>query len=420
MKYPVAKPVFHGNEREYLMEAFDSSWISSTGKFIDRLEVEFAEFCGTNYALTCSNGTTALHLALLALDVGPGDEVIVPTFTYVATANAVRYCGATPVFVDCRSDTWNINESLIERVITEKTKAIIVVHLYGHPCEMEPIWQIADKYGLNIIEDAAEAHGALYYGERHKGPDEKERYLKIGSAERDKNHSDDQHSMLDSMRCAKRVGSLGDIATFSLYGNKIITAGEGGLITLNNERLFEKVIMLRGQGVDAKRRYWFPIVGYNYRLTNLQAAIALGQLEDIDWHLKRRRQIADTYNNYLAASEFVDTPVEFDNVEHAYWMYSITLTDRCSLSRDEIITELAEFGIESRPFFYPVHQLPPYYQQDSEGKYPVADRISSRGLNLPSSNDLSEDSIAEICESLLLIMQRQPADLDLRECQRVK
>jgi len=405
MKYPVAKPVFHGAEREYLMKAFDSSWISSAGEFIDRLEVKFAEFCGTNYALTCSNGTTALHLALLALDIGPGDEVIVPTFTYVATANAVRYCGANPVFVDCRSDTWNIDESLIERAITERTKAIIVVHLYGHPCEMEPIWQIAGKHGLKIIEDAAEAHGAVYFSTQQ---------LAGGTQCKGK--------VTKNQKREYRVGSLGDIATFSLFGNKIITSGEGGIITTNDDSLCKKIKLLKNQGMSPERRYWFPLVGYNYRMTNLQAAIALGQLEDINWHLKRRRQIAQTYNNYLANCEFVNTPVELDNVEHVYWMYSITLTNRCSLSRDEVMKNLAKAGVESRPFFYPLHQLPPYYQQDSAGKYPVADKISARGLNLPSSNDLSEDSINEICKLLLAIVQQQPTnlDFDLRECQHVR
>jgi len=400
MKYPVARPVFHGNERKYLIEAFDSSWISSSGEFIDRLETEFADYCGTKYALTCSNGTTALHLALLAFDIGPGDEVIVPTLTFVSTANAVHYCGATPVFIDCREDTWNIDETLIEDAITEKTKAIIVVHLYGHPCEMEPIWGIAKKHGLKIVEDAAEAHGAVYYTVEGKGQRAEDREQRTeGKAQ------SAQRRAPDPMRYAHVAGSLGDIATFSLYGNKIITSGEGGLITTNNKALFEKMWMLRGQGIDPNERYWFPVVGYNYRMTNLQAAIALAQLEDINWHLERRRKTAETYNNYLADSKLINCPVELDNVKHAYWMYSITLADSCPFARDDVAKHLAEASVETRPFFYPMHQLPPYYEELTAMKYPVADKVSSRGLNLPSGNDLSEGDIKEICGVLLHVIR---------------
>jgi perosamine synthetase len=400
MKYPVARPVFHGNERQYMIQAFDSSWISSTGQFIDRLEKEFARYCGTEYALTCSNGTAALHLALLALDIGPGDEVIVPTLTFVATANAVRYCGATPIFIDCRNDTWNIDETLIEDAITEKTKAIIVVHLYGHPCEMGPIWEIAKKRDLKIIEDGAEAHGAIYYSEKSK-----EQRAKSEEQRAQSKAQIAQRRAPGPMRYAHVAGSLGDIGTFSLYGNKIITSGEGGVITTSNKELFEKMRTLRGQGIDPNERYWFPIIGYNYRMTNLQAAIALAQLEDIDWHLERRRKVAETYNNYLADSQLIKCPVELDNVKHAYWMYSITLADSCPFARDDVAKHLAEAGVETRPFFYPMHQLPPYYKEVTAMKYPVADKISSRGLNLPSGNDLSEGDINEICEVLLHAIQ---------------
>jgi perosamine synthetase len=370
MKYPVAKPVFHGNERKYLLQAFDSTWISSRGEFIDKFESEFAAFCGVKHALTCSNGTAALHLSLLAIDIGPGDEVILPTFTYVATANAVRYCGATPVLVDCHSDTWNIDETLIEKAITKRTKAIIVVHIYGHPCEMAPIQKIAEKHNLKIIEDAAEAHGAAYFNPQQT-----------------------------------KTGALGDIAAFSLFGNKIITSGEGGVITINDSGLAEKIKLLKDQGMSPTQRYWFPIVGYNYRMTNLQAAIALAQLENIDWHMERRRKIVDTYNNYLAASKFINIPVERNNVRHAYWMYSIALTKQCALTRDDVITKLTKVGVESRPFFCPVHRLPPYYNSKNADNYPVADEISSRGLNLPTYSDLSENSIGKICDVLLHIVQ---------------
>lgn len=422
MKYPVATPVFHGNERKYLIEAFDSTWISSTGKFIDRLEAEFAEYCGTKYALTCSNGTTALHLSLLAIDIGLGDEVIVPTLTFVSTANAVCYCGATPVFIDCREDTWNIDETLIEEAITERTKAIIVVHLYGHPCEMGPIWKIAKKHNLKIIEDAAEAHGAIYYtaeGRDHmsdskrtgKKDSSKQEGQKAASGpegstpQREDEAQSAQRRVPGPMRYAHIAGSLGDIATFSLYGNKIITSGEGGLITTNDQALYEKMKQLRGQGLDPKKRYWFPVIGYNYRMTNLQAAIAVAQLEDIDWHLERRRAVADTYTKYLSNSKMINTPVEVDNTKHAYWMYSITLAKKCKISRDQVMSRLADAGIETRPFFYPMHQLPPY-KNSKTMRFPVANRISSVGLNLPTNSALTEDDIAYISNTLIAAASR--------------
>jgi len=390
MKYSVAKPVFHGNERKYLLDAFDSTWISSIGKYIDKFENEFAKYCDTKYALTCSNGTTALHLAMLAIGINSGDEVIVPTFTYIATANAVSYCGAKPIFVDCRHDTWNIDENLIEKAITKRTKAIIVVHIYGHPCEMEIIWRIAKKHNLIIIEDAAEAHGAIYYSENKSRYNAKRRILS---------------SNINKNKVPIKVGSLGNIAIFSLFGNKIITSGEGGIITTNDDKIAEKIKLLKDQGMSKERRYWFPIIGYNYRMTNLQAAIALAQLENIDWHLNRRRTNAEIYNNYLKHSEFINCPIEVNNVKHVYWMYSIILTDNCRLERDNIINKLKKYGIETRPFFYPMNQLPPYYKNNNSNNYPIADKISSRGINLPSGNNLEKSDIEEICKILLQIVK---------------
>lgn len=399
MKYPVAKPLFHGNERKYLLDAFDSSWISSTGPYIDRTEEAFAHYCGTQYALTCSNGTTALHLALLGIGIEPGDEVIVPTFTFVSTANAVKYCGATPVFVDCRKDTWNIDESLIEDSITRKTKAIIIVHVYGHPCEMEPIWSVAKKHGIKIVEDAAEAHGAVLYTVQSKE--------QIANSREQRAEGEDQRPQSrvpGPMRYAHMVGSLGDVATFSLYGNKIITCGEGGLITTNDKAIYENMKQLRGQGLDPQKRYWFPRIGYNYRMTNIQAAITLAQLEDIDWHLEQRRRIATSYNNALSPCEHIEIPAELDNVRHAYWMYSILISSKCMLSRDDVMKKLFEKGIETRPFFYPMHQLPPYSDQQKNGNYPVADKISAVGINLPTNSALTANDVRIISEAIIEIV----------------
>lgn len=234
-KIPLAYPLLNGNEKKYVLDCLHTSWISSVGKYVDQFEKSFQDFCGTKYAISCANGTVALHLALLACGIGKGDEVIVPTLTYIASANAVSYCGALPVFVDSEKDTWNMDPAKIEEKINERTKAIIAVHLYGHPVNMEPILKIAEKYGLIVIEDAAEAHGAEYKG--------------------------------------KKVGSIGHIGCFSFFGNKIITTGEGGMITTNDDALNEKIRLLKNQGMDQNRKYWFPVIGYNYRLTNLQAAI---------------------------------------------------------------------------------------------------------------------------------------------------
>lgn len=343
------------------MDCIDTGWISSNGKYVTAFEQNFAKYCGVKHALSCANGTVALHLPLLAYGVGQGDEIIVPTFTYIATANAVTYCGATPVLVDCEPDTWNMNPKLIEEKITDKTKGIIVVHLYGHPVDMDPIMEIARKYNLFVIEDAAEAHGAEYKG--------------------------------------KVVGSIGDVGTFSFFGNKIISTGEGGMITTNNEDLAARMRLLRGQGMDPERRYWFNVVGYNYRMTNMQAAIGLGQLENIEWHLEKRKNVANAYIREL--SEYKDLftiQTEMPWAKHSYWMVSILLTDKIKSSRDEIMMLLGNDGIETRPLFYPMHQMPPYYE---ESTYPSADLISARGFNIPTNAVLSESDITYICERLV-------------------
>jgi perosamine synthetase len=251
---PVAAPMLAGNEKKYVMDCLDSNWISSRGTYIERFENAFADFCGARHALSCTNGTTALHLALLALGVGAGDEVIVPTLTFVATANAVTYCGARPVMIDAEPRTWNINPCLIEEKITPRTRGIIVVHLYGHPVDMDPVIEIARRHGLFVLEDAAEAHGAIYKGQV--------------------------------------AGSIGDIATFSFFGNKVLSTGEGGMVVTNDPELASKIRLLKDQGMDPNRRYWYPVIGYNYRMTNVAAAIGLAQVEKADWHIQQRRELA--------------------------------------------------------------------------------------------------------------------------------
>lgn len=354
---PVSKPALIGKEKEYVMDCLESSWISSNGKYVELFEKRFAEYIGVKHALSCCNGTVALHLALLALGIGLSDEVIVPTLTYVATANAVKYTGATPVFADSESDTWNIDPEKIEELITNKTKAIIPVPLYGHPCNMDAIMDIAKRHGLYIIEDAAEALGAEYKG--------------------------------------RKCGSIVDISTFSFYGNKTLTTGEGGMVVTNDDALAEKVRLLKGQGMDPKRRYWFPVVGYNYRMTNIEAAIGLAQLENIEKFLAKRRQIAEWYNENLKGIPGITLPVERDYAMHSYWMYSLLIEKEYGRSRDETMNILMENGIETRPFFYPMHIMP-IYEDKNVHHLASATLIASKGINLPTYYELEEREVKYI------------------------
>lgn len=364
---PVAAPALIGNEKAYVLDCMESSWISSAGQYVDRFESAFAEFCGVRHAVSCCNGTAALHVALAALGVGPGDEVIVPTLTFVATANAVTYCGGRPVFVDSDGDTWNLDPSLLDDLITPRTKGIITVHLYGHPVDMDAVLAVAERHNLFVIEDAAEAHGAEYKG--------------------------------------RRVGSLGDIATFSFYGNKIVTTGEGGMVVTNDAALAAKVYQLKGQGVDPHHRYWFPVVGYNYRLTNIAAAIGLAQLENVNWHIGRRREIAAQYAQRLAGLPDIRFQTEKPWARHVYWMTSVVFDEHGPVPRDTVMARLADAGIETRPFFHPMHTLPMYQHLAKERSFPVAERLAVHGINLPSSATLSDEDVAFVCDQLAQILE---------------
>jgi perosamine synthetase len=359
---PVATPVLAGREKEYVADCMESGWISSAGKYVELFEAEFAKFCGVRHAVSCCNGTAALHLALAALGVGPGDEVIVPTLTFVATANAVTYCGARPVFVDSEPETWNLDPSHVAAMITPRTKGIIAVHLYGNPVDMDALRALASRHGLFLLEDAAEAHGALYKG--------------------------------------RRAGSLGDVAAFSFYGNKIIATGEGGMVTTDNDALAARVRLLRGQGMDAERRYWFPVIGYNYRMMNIPAAIGLAQLERAAWHIGRRREIAVAYKRLLGDVSGLHWQAEREWTRHAYWMSTVILEGGDADDRDRLTARLYEEGVETRPVFYPLHSLPPYREAARGEEFPVAERLSRRGFSLPTWAGLSEDDLSYVCERL--------------------
>lgn len=359
-RIPVAHPVLAGNEKRYVLDCIETEWISSNGKYIPAFEEAFADFCGTKHAVATNNGTTALHLALVALGLEPGDEVIIPTVTYIATANAVRYCGATPVLADVSPDTMNLDPDEVERLITPSTKGIIPVHLYGHPADMVALNEIAQRHGLWVVEDAAEAHGAEVGG--------------------------------------RRVGALGTCASFSFFGNKIVTTGEGGMVTTDDDELAQRLRLFRGQGVDPNRRYWFPVVGYNYRMTNIQAAIGLAQVETIDTALAQRQELAAMYDEaLLGLSDALVLPTVRSDVHHAYWMYTVYLKDGDEERRDAVMAALDADGIETRPVFYPMHVLPPYREDVG---YPVADQWAQRGISLPTHQLLTVDDVDRIASSL--------------------
>lgn len=359
---PVYAPVLDGREERYVLDAVRSGWISSLGSYVTRFEQEFARFCGVRHAVSVNNGTVALHLALHALGIGPGDEVIVPSLTFVATANAVHYTGATPVFADVDPVTWCIDPADVRRCVTPRTRAIIPVHLYGHPAPMTELQTLADEYNLLLVEDAAEAHGAA-----------------IGD---------------------RRVGGWGRIATFSFYANKIITTGEGGMLTTDDDALAERCRMLRDHAMPPHRRYWHDEIGFNYRMTNLQAAVGVAQMERIEHFIRRKRAIAARYREALAGISGITFAAELAGYTNVYWMASLLVESPYPLQRDELIPALRAQGIDSRPFFHPLDTLPPYF---SVAPCPVALRLGLCGLNLPSSPSLTDEQVTHICE----IIRRQ-------------
>lgn len=360
MYVPIAEPSLGEKELQYVTECILSGWISSIGKYVTQFEEMFAEFCGTKYAVSTTSGTTALHLALLAIDIKPGDEVIVPSLTFIATANTVRHCGATPVFIDSEMETWNLNPFLIEKAITTRTKAIIPVHIYGHPADMDPILEIAKKHHLYVIEDAAEAHGALYNG--------------------------------------KKVGSLGKMGVFSFFGNKIITTGEGGMVTTDDEILYNKMQIVKAHGMDPKIKYIHPILGYNYRLTNIQAAIGVAQMERIDSLIEKKISVAKYYEEELKDIAGIILPPKKKWARNVYWMYSILIDESIiDITRDHLIDKLQEKGIETRPFFYPIHKQPIY---NIPINLPISNKLSANGINLPLAANLDENKVKKIVDEI--------------------
>lgn len=358
---PVYKPSLDGNEKLYVSQCLDEGWISSKGRFVSEFEDRFGEYIGANHVTTVCNGTVALHLALLGLGITRGDEVIVPTFTYIASVNSISHCGAIPVFVDSLRDSWQIDPWSVEQAITPRTKAIMAVHLYGQPCEMDELRAIAKKYRLFLIEDCAEAFGSTYK--------------------------------------SRHVGTFGDVATFSFFGNKTITTGEGGMVVAKDPKVFETVKKLKGQGLSGDREYWHDVIGYNYRLTNIQAALGLAQLERADEILARKALIAQWYRERLESTS-LELHSPCGDVEHSFWMVSVLAETESQ--RDELRQSLGKRGIETRPTFYPAHTMPMYSALPKQKffEFPVAEELSSRGMNLPSYPLLSEGEVDDICAVL--------------------
>jgi perosamine synthetase len=362
---PVFAPWLSENARRYVLDCVDSGWISSLGEYVGRFEREFARFCEAGHGVATSNGTTALHLALATLGLGPGDEVLVPDLTFVATANAVRYTGATPVLVDVDPATWAIDPADLARRVSPRTRAIVPVHLYGHPADMDPILDLARSHGLSVVEDAAEAHGARYKG--------------------------------------RRVGSLGHLATFSFYGNKIVTTGEGGMVVTSDPTFAERAAFLRDHAMDPRRRYYHPEIGFNYRMTNIQAAIGCAQLEQIETILARRKAIAAAYEAGLAGLTGLSRPPVAPWAENVYWMYSVLVEPGFGPNREAVRAGLRERGVDSRPFFVPLHELPPYRQ---DAPFPVTTALAAKGINLPSGTGLRPEEITQVCDALRGLARR--------------
>jgi perosamine synthetase len=362
---PVNEPLLNGNEKKYLMECIDTGWISSEGPFVRKFEEQFAARVDRGYGIAVSNGSVALDAAVVALGLGEGDEVIMPTFTIISCAAAVVRAGAVPVLVDSDPITWNMDIGQIEAKITPRTKAIMVVHIYGLPVDMDPILALADKYDLKIIEDAAEMHGQTYRG--------------------------------------RPCGSFGDISTFSFYPNKHITTGEGGMIVTDDEGLAEKCRSLRNLCFQPGKRFVHEELGFNFRMTNLQAALGLAQLERLDEHIDRKRSMGRRYNALLAGLDWAELPLPVtDYAENIYWVYGLVLRDDVPFDAEEAMRRLAVNKIGARPFFWCMHEQPVFRKMGLfEGeRYPVAERIARRGFYVPSGLALTDEQIEQVVSHL--------------------
>ena len=365
-RFPVMEPLLAGNELAYVTECVTTNWISSQGRFVTQFEEMVAAYCGVSHALAVSNGTVALQLALDALGIGPGDEVILPDLTFAATINAVIHRGATPVIADIDPLTWNISMEEIERLTGPATKCIMPVHLYGLPANMEEIMAFAERHRLLVIEDAAEAMGSAIKG--------------------------------------KRAGSFGDAATFSFFGNKTITTGEGGMVLFKDNTTYEKARVLRDHGMSKSKRYWHDHVGYNFRMTNLQAAIGVAQMERIEEIVAQKVQLGEWYMEALKGQESLQLPYKNEQYLNTYWLMTVLVTGADATLRDGLLKKLLINGVEGRPCFYPLHAMPVYQQYIKAGQqFPVASRVSQEGISLPSSLLIKKQEVETIASVFDLV-----------------
>lgn len=366
---PVSEPLIAGKEKDYLLECLETGWISSEGQFVREFEERFAERVGRRYGIAVCNGSAALEVAVAAVGLGPGDEVILPTFTIISCVAAILRAGAQPVLVDSDPCTWNMDTSKIEEVITPRTKAIMVVHIYGLPTDMAAILAIADRHGLIIIEDAAEMIGQTYND--------------------------------------KPCGSFGEVSTFSFYPNKHVTTGEGGMVLTNDEHLAERCRAFRNLCFQTERRFVHEELGWNFRMSNLHAALGLAQLEQLDCHIKRKRWMGSQYRKRLSAVQGLKLPLaECDYAENIYWVFGIQIEDDVTVDANHVMRELRSRGIGSRPFFWCMHEQPVFFRMGlfKEQRHPVAETMARRGLYLPSSATLTEAQIDRVAKAVSEIM----------------
>jgi len=359
-RIPVASPDIGDEEKELLIKVIEEGLISGTSPYVKEFENTFSSWLGVNHAIAVSNGTAALHLASMALGIGPGDEVIIPDLTFAAPANMVLAVNAKPIFVDVTREYWCIDPEQIRKRITPKTKAVIIVHLYGHPAKMDEIMEIAERHGLYVIEDCAEAHGAEFMG--------------------------------------RKVSTFGHVGVFSFYANKVITTGEGGMVVTNDDELADRIRLIRDHGM--RPRYWHVVLGFNYRMTGLQAALGVAQMKKIDKLIERKRRIARIYAEELRDIPGIELHPEMPWAKSTFWLYSVLIDSRkFGANRDQIAEYLARHGIETRRFFYPLHVMP-LYRQYTEDKisYEVSGYLSERGLNLPSGPKITEEEVTYVVE----------------------
>ena len=370
---PVNEPLLGEREGQYLAECLRTGWISSAGRFIEEFEQKWAEYCGMKYGIAVSNGSTALQVAVGCLDLLPGDEVIMPSFTIISCALPVVERGGAPVLVDCDPETWCMDVAQIEAKITPRTKAILPVHIYGHPVDMDPVMELARKYNLVVIEDAAEVHGAEYLSQR-----------------------DGANSTW------KRCGGLGHISTFSFYANKLITTGEGGMLLTNDPAYAEKARGLRNLCFRPERRFYHTELGYNYRMTNMQAALGVAQLERFDQIVAKKRWMGAAYTERLKDITGFQLPVEKPWARQVYWMYGLVLDESCGMEAVVFAKKLEAQGVQTRPFFLGMHEQPVFWDRGLfiGEHYPITERIARQGLYLPSGLALTEVQLDQVCEAV--------------------